>query len=289
MTQSSGSPISSEDNKEQAPTVEWLVNETVGRWVGQHATKPHHLKRLLHSPDITSASDALVEELRQKLGPLAPDDLPTAVALELKHQIREVIEPKEARSRRIETLSQFLETDLAGCIQIALEKAADAGVRESQHLEKFATDASLEVNQILLQAKKEFAASEISSSTDPAIREAVMHKIQELDHQYSIVLIKEQLEHELGMAFVAQQRRKVQQAEQALVAHQSRQNLSGPALEAAIAAHVKQIEELIDRAVKQALQQFTHLKIQEHVLQDLARLRTHFTDGTAIGTRLGRS
>lgn len=277
MSQSEQSPPS--DNTEPSIPIEQAVAAAVKEWLSSFSSRPEHLKRLLISEQLRREAAAIAEgfPLREQL----PSDIAELVLLELKHQIRQLVEPKTLRQERISAITQFLDGDLQACLKNAAQKAVNARIREPHLLESLAQEASLDINQILLQAKKEF--SEGGPEQDAVVRQSVMHKIHALDSEYSVSSILEALQKHLGLSFVAQVRRSLLRKEQAVLA------MRPPPKLAKLNDHLRAVQGEIEHAVVQAKQQFADPLLQQQVLEDLRRLADHFTSLEALQSRLPTS
>jgi hypothetical protein len=287
MSDESDSSVAPEAKIIQSPVAEPVIRRQVQEWIATGGKGQELLQRTLQPRDLKAVSAELSAKIRLLVGELAPEDLEQAVAYELRHQIREAINPQTARRELVTALIQFLETDLRQCIAVAVDKALESHWREPHQLEKLASEAGLEIHQVLLNAKRELSgAPETSEPLDPSVRRAVMEKIQELDEEYSSETVFARLQEAAGVTFISDLRRHLQKAEQDFLL-QKKKSFSAQQLEELRADHYQRIHALIDGAAADAPDRFSNPAIREEVAEDLRRLRHHFT-GDAAQMRLAQ-
>ncbi|MGE3953916.1 MAG: hypothetical protein AB7F31_01780 [Parachlamydiales bacterium] len=105
---------------------------------------------------------------------------------------------------RIFYLVTFIQGDIEAALEAAVRTAIEKRVRHVAGLEPIAREASLQVNQTLLGAKREFGIGGPQPQTplDEETRWAFAKEIEALDAIHSLPNILEMLEERLGFPFV---------------------------------------------------------------------------------------
>ncbi len=276
------------DEEHEMP-LERLISLAVASYLTPQKGDKKKLKALLDPDNLLKIAERFAATFRLKQGDLAQevtqDLLAEMLLLEIKHQARELLGGAALREEKIFHICQFLEDDLHQCIDNAAHKAVDAGIREIRLLAPLAGEASLEINQILLNAKREFLSIEPAqgaSEFDPKVRQAVAEKITALDTAYSSSAILEALAEKLGLDFITSLKARLQRNLLATLTSYKRPLTSGAALPTEITSLIKENSQLIDRAIELAAQRFPSETIRNAVLQDLEQLASHYTDAAFL-------
>jgi hypothetical protein len=221
----------------------------------------------------------IVAMIVQKLG---REDLQDLVAQEVRHQLEALLHPEQVRDRQIGHFIDFLKTDVEGSLKEAVILAVEKRARNIGALERIAHEASLNIHQVLLRAKKEFGAD---SPLAPPVREAVNQVIQELDEKYSVDDVLKELQERLGLRQIERTRMRLQKLVVAAINRYLTQEPSPRKVKAYVNAILKKAETELDFA-KEKLQLLDNPLLQKLALEDLEELRTLYADRELLTHKL---
>jgi molybdopterin converting factor small subunit len=223
---------------------------------------------LLKRPQRQSQIVALVV---QKLG---KEDLQDLVAQEVRHQLEALLDPERLRNRQIGHFIDFLKTDVETSLKEAVTLAVEKRARNVAALERIAHEASLNIHQVLLRAKKEFGAD---SPLAAPVREAVNQVIQELDEKYSVDDVLQELQERLGMRQIERTRMRLQKLVVAAINRYLTQEPSPRKVKAYVNAILKKADSEL-KAAKEKIQTLQDPLLQKLALEDLDELRALYAD-----------
>ncbi len=190
------------------------------------------------------------------------------IEAELRHQAEALIDPEGYLLKKVSTITNFVEQDIKHRLQQAAQEGLDARLR----VDPIAEEASLDIHQLLASAKKDLPQE---------VRPFLKPKIETLEATYSTVMVRDKLRTYLGLDYVDEVRRQLQQA-----VVEAQQPFDRSELDSRVKDLARHNSEIVKRARKRLEEQFKKEQVRALVSADLDGLAALFADEKAVSEKL---